>query len=70
VSYERRFNRGQVADWDEEDFKVSAMARIGKYWKWAECKFVISYAISALQRKIVPPKENGMSLIFYIDMKP
>ena len=70
MSYEGRFYRGQVADWNEEDFKVSAMIRSGKYWKWQEFKVVIWYAISALQRKILPPKQNGMSLIFYIYMKP
>jgi len=70
VSYEGRFYLGQIADWNEEDFKVSAMASSGKYWKRQEFKFVICYAISALQRKILPPKQNAMSLIFYIYMKP
>ena len=69
MSYEGRFYRGQAADWNEEECKVSAMARSGKYSNWPEFKVVIWYAISALQRKIVPPEQNGMSLIFYIYMQ-
>jgi hypothetical protein len=36
VSYDRKFYPGQTKDFDKGSFKVSKMARTGKYWKRLE----------------------------------
>ena len=46
--------------------KSARRPEVGNIGKWQEFKVVNWYAISALQGQIAHPKQNGMSLIFYI----